>query len=52
MWNVVKEAAARKSKHPIPHFFNILLKKYGIFFVLKRSNGQPGLLGGNIDEVT
>jgi hypothetical protein len=51
-WKVVKEAAARKSKHPNPHFFNKMLKNCGIFFVLGRLNGQPGLLGRNIDEFT
>jgi hypothetical protein len=43
-WKVVKEAAIRKSKHPIPHFFNKFYKDCGIIFVLSRSNGQPGLL--------
>lgn len=34
----------KKSKHPIPHFFNKFFKDCGIIFVLSRSNGQPGLL--------
>jgi hypothetical protein len=43
---ILKEAVARKRKHRLE-----MLKKCGIFFVLRTPNGEVGWLRKNTDEV-
>jgi hypothetical protein len=42
----------KKANIRIRAFSTFVLEKCGIFFVLRRLNDQPGLLGRNIDEFT